>query len=116
MANRAYKRQEKVLAEYFKGNRTHQPGIDSPDAESSFFSVEAKGRKVVPKYLIDGIEQAERNATVGKLPVMVLHRQGQRHVNDLAIMRLSTFLEFALLMQDFYEWMAARQEEQHGPQ
>ncbi len=72
----------------------HALGLQTPDVETTAFSVEVKHRKALPAWLEAAMAQAETNATPGKLAIVVLHESGRRHENDLVLVR----------MRDFEEW------------
>ena len=95
MPDKAWKATERAIAAYMKGKRMsdHGLGLRTPDVETDWLSVEVKHRKKLPKFLVDAIEQAETNASPGKMPIVVLHQSGWRHDKDLVIMRLSEFRE-----------------------
>ncbi len=91
-----WKAVERAVARKMKGTRmsNHALGQRTPDVETTAFSVEVKHRKTLPAWLLSALTQAETNATPGKLPVVVLHEAGQRHDNDLVMVRLAEFCEW----------------------
>ena len=70
----------------------HALGLQTPDVETTAYSVEVKSRKRLPAWLEDAVCQAEAHATPGKLAIVVLHQTGRRHDNDLVVVRLSGFV------------------------
>ena len=92
---KTWKRTEKRHAKDLGAERvsTLKRGEESADSENSWLSIESKERKSVPAYLIEFMEQAERNAN-GKLPIVVLHKLGQRYDSDLVFMRFKDFKEW----------------------
>ena len=72
-----------------------------PDIKHPWLAVEVKSRKQLPAWLLQAMYQAVRNAPKGKLPLVIWHEKGQRHDNDLVMMRL----------KDFEEWFGNGREE-----
>ena len=72
----------------------HALGQQTPDVETTAFSVEVKSRKTLPGWIEAAMCQAEDNASDGKLPLVVLHQVGRRHDNDLVMVRLGAFVEW----------------------
>ena len=83
---------ERAIAARLGGQRVGQYGGE--DVTTSVFSIEVKSRESVPKWLTHAIEQAEAHAPDGKLPLAVIHTLGQRHDDDLVVLRLSAFEEW----------------------
>ena len=83
------KRNEKALADRLEGKRLGILGFDDVQVEVNGiqFSIEAKS--FVRYAGVKILEQAERNAPEGKIPLAIVHIKGQRRDNDLVIMRLS---------------------------
>ena len=71
----------------------HALGRRTADVETTSYSVEVKHRQSLPRWLLGAISQAERNATQGKLPLVVLHASGCAHVDDLVVLRLGHFVD-----------------------
>ena len=97
MANQSnWKGSERALAARLGGERisNHALGMQTPDVETRAWSVEVKCRKVLPFWLTDALAQARRNATDGKLALVILHQVGQRHDNDVVVLRLDDFVEW----------------------
>lgn len=96
MPSRAWKEAEKGVAELLGGERVSNTalGLRSSDVEAGAYSVEVKSRKALPAWLESAVGQAHRNAPAGKLPMVVLHKTGQRRVNDLVVLRLGEFIEW----------------------
>lgn len=87
----AWKRTERSIAARLYGQRVGNSGRNTEDVAHAWLSVEVKHRKSLPAWLVDAVAQACRNAEAAKLPIAVLHEHGQRHDNDLVIMRLADF-------------------------
>ena len=96
MANSTWKNCERAIAAKIGGVRlsNHGLGLQTPDVETEAYSVEVKSRKVLPAWLTGAVAQAVRNASAGKLPLVVLHEVGRRHDNDLVILRMGDFQEW----------------------
>lgn len=69
-------------------------GLPMPDVETSAYSVECKHKAKLPGWLTSAVNQAHRNASAGKLPLVVLHQSGQRHDLDLVVVRMGEFIEW----------------------
>jgi len=69
-------------------------GERTADVETSAFSIEVKHRGKLPLWIHGAMDQAERNARDGKLPLLVLHECGRHHRNDLVVLRLGDFRDW----------------------
>jgi hypothetical protein len=78
------------------GERTSKRGLGSnaPDVLAGGFAVEVKHRRTLPAWLTAAMAQSARNAPDGALPLVVLHEAGQRHADDLVVLRLADFREW----------------------
>ena len=96
MPNATWKNTERAVAKALGGQRisNHALGLRTPDVETEALSGEVKHRETLPQWLKGAMAQAETNATPGKLPIVVLHVKGQRHDNDLVVVRLGQFVEW----------------------
>jgi len=77
----------------FKATRRSraQMGESVEDISWGPFSVELKTRKTVPKYLLEWMAQAERNAGTA-VPVVVIHQDHASMGDQLVMLRLSALL------------------------
>ena len=94
MSERAWKRCEREVAGILGGCRVPVTGRargDVPDIRHRWLSVEVKGRRSLPAWLLKAVAQARAAATPHQLPIAVLHQEGARHGSDLVVMRLSDF-------------------------
>ena len=93
MPNKTWKQVERAIAHRIGGQRMSKAGLGEavPDVENDWLSIEVKTRRTFPAWLEGSLEQAERNATAGKLPTVRLHKIGQRHGRDLIVLRASDF-------------------------
>ena len=91
MASDAWKKHERAVAKRLGGQRAGPTGKTGSDVLHPAFAIEAKERKSVPKYLEDFLDQAERSARPEQLPIVVLHKLGKRHDNDIVLIRLRHF-------------------------
>jgi hypothetical protein len=91
-----WKHTERKVAAIIGGQRTSKTGLGSqtPDVENGAWSIEVKHRASIPFWLSDALDQSKRNASDGKLPLVVLHEAGARHDNDMVLVRLSDFVEW----------------------
>ena len=96
MPNDTWKKCERAVAARIGGERisNHALGLQTPDCESDWLSVEVKHRKALPGWLLDALDQAETNASAGTLAVAVLHQAGQRYDDALVVLRLSDFVDW----------------------
>jgi len=70
---------------------------DVPDGEHEWISVEIKTRKVIPKWIRNGMHQAQASNVMGnKLPIVFIHEQGTRYDDDLVVMRMKDFEDWYL--------------------
>lgn len=90
--HRAFKGTERAVAKLLGGKRLgHFGGVD---VKARWVSAEVKHRQSLPEWLIDAMAQAKRHAEEGQLPIVVLHVHGERHDENLVIMRLGDFQEW----------------------
>lgn len=97
MPDKAWKRTERAIAKMFGGKRTGPTGKDMPDCIVNGWAIEVKERKFLPVWLLDAVDQCEHNAAIyapENIPITVLHGLGNRHENDLVVMRLGKFMEW----------------------
>ena len=80
---------ERWLANDLGGRRTGILGNE--DVLTPRFSVEAKEREKMPKFIKDCVGQAIRNCPDNKLPIVCLHKLGGSHHGDIVIMEYSVF-------------------------
>lgn len=90
----AWKRTERRVAHLLNGERTGNHGTATEDVQHAWLSVEVKHRRQLPGWLTGAMQQAQRNAPAGRLPVVVLHAHGARAVNDLVVLRMGDFLDW----------------------
>ncbi len=67
---------------------------DQPDIAHPWLSLEVKDRATLPAWLLDALAQAEASAQPAQLPVVVLHRAGDRHHSALVVLRLVSFVDW----------------------
>jgi hypothetical protein len=90
---------ESAIAKYLDAERI--AGSGKRDVDGGWLSVECKERSTVCGWLVNMVAQAVRLAKAGQLPVGVIHFLGQRHDDDLVVLRLA----------DFREWFGDNREE-----
>jgi hypothetical protein len=61
------------------------------DVRTDWLVAECKSWSRLPARVVAALEQAERAARDGQLPVAVLHQVGQRRENDLVVLRWGDF-------------------------
>ena len=86
-----WKQTERAIARRLEGQRIGCTGQATPDVVTDSLSIEVKHRDQLPQWLMAAMAQAVTNAPAGKLPVLILHQSGQRHGNDLVVLRLADF-------------------------
>lgn len=92
-----WKRTEREVARLLGGRRVPITGRargDAPDVAHPWLSIEVKERSSLPRWLLTALRQARAAARDGQLPVVVLHQTGQRHNDDLVVLRLADFREW----------------------
>ena len=91
---KSWKSCERRVAELLGGHRVPVSGRGrgyTPDIEHPTLSIEVKSRKKIPAWLEGALRQAETSAKNGRLPVVVLHQDGQRYTGSLVVLRLENF-------------------------
>ncbi len=83
----AWKRTERAIAKRLNGKRLGATGRHGADILTDWLSVEVKHRRKLPQWLKDALDQAASSAE-GRLPIVILHERGQRHDEDIVLMRL----------------------------
>lgn len=98
---KTWKATERKTAQMLGGQRVGNRGTNTEDVSHAWLSVECKHRKEIPTWLKMAMWQARTNAAADKLPVVILHESGQRHADNLVVIR----------MADFREWFGDTEEE-----
>jgi len=93
MANANWKQTERAVAKRLNGRRQGATGKATADVLTGWLSVEVKHRRRLPKWLITALTQA-RTGAGERLPIVVLHEAGQRHSDDLVVLRLADFQDW----------------------
>ena len=90
-----WKHVERAVAKRLGGQRVPVSGrAGQPDIAHSWLAIEVKHRRKLPQWLTKALEQAERAARPDQLPVAIIHRHGERHSEDLVVLRLRAFEEW----------------------
>jgi hypothetical protein len=87
---------ERRIAQLLGGQRVPVSGRsrgDAPDIAHERLSIEVKSRKTLPAWLLDALAQARAATKDGRVPVAVLHQDGQQYRDALVVMRLADFVE-----------------------
>ncbi|MEJ5225350.1 MAG: hypothetical protein WHV44_12910 [Anaerolineales bacterium] len=95
MGDKAWKRTERTIAARLNGQRVPITGRargSAPDIAHPWLSIEVKHRKRLPLWLLEALDQARAAATDRQMPICILHQAGERHDNDLVLMRMSDFV------------------------
>jgi len=94
MPDKTWKMAERRVAARFGTQRTGPQGRNTPDVVTSDLSIEVKTRRSLPAWLHEALAQAERNAQLGTLPVVVLHQVGTRYDDDMIVMSMKSFTQW----------------------
>lgn len=101
---KTWKHTERHVAKALNGQRVGNRGTNTEDVSHEWLSIECKHRESLPSWLKLAMWQAKTNACADKLPVVVLHESGQRHADNLVIIR----------MADFQEWFGGNADSEAG--
>jgi len=93
MADTTWKQTERAIAGRLNGKRQGAVGRTGADVVNDWLAVEVKHRRRLPQWLKDALTQA-RSGAGDRLPIVVLHEAGQRHSDDLVLVRLADFQEW----------------------
>ena len=97
MVEKRWKRNERRQAEMLGGERVPITGRQrgsAPDIKHAWLAIESKSRKAIPGWLREAMEQAEASKRENQLPVAIVHTVGERHPQDLIVMRLGDFIDW----------------------
>ena len=94
MTDKTWKRVERTIAKRLNGRRQGAVGRKGPDALSDWLALEIKHRRRLPQWLKDALAQAKSGASEQQLAIAVLHEAGQRHADDLVVLRLGDFQDW----------------------
>ncbi len=95
--DKTWKASERAIARRLGGRRVGNSGRDTEDVSHAWLSIEVKTRRSLPAWLLGAMAQARRNSPPTRLPMVVLHKVGQRHDGDLVVVTLA----------DFQDWFGA---------
>ena len=90
MTDKTWKQVERAIARRLNGRRQGATGRRGPDVVNDWLVAEVKHRRRLPQWLITALTQAKTGAGE-RLPIVVLHESGQRHSDDLVVLRLADF-------------------------
>src|SRR5687767_9824075 len=71
MADKRWKRHERMVAKALGSERIANSGYGSPDMVTSLLSVEHKSTRSFSKRVYNALDQSKRNARVGTIPITV---------------------------------------------
>ncbi len=95
MSEARWKATERRVATELNGRRIPVSGrAGRPDVDHRWLAPEVKSRKELPGWLLEAMRQAQGSAGPSQLPVVILHRVGDRYQHGLVV----------LTMQDFRDW------------
>lgn len=89
---RSFKNTERAVAKSLKAKRTGHLGI--ADVQNDWLSAECKHRKELPTWMTDAMSQARTHAREGQLPVVILHKHGTKHVENLVLLTFGDFIDW----------------------
>lgn len=92
--SQAWKDAERKIAAMFGTKRVGPTGRTGPDLHNHRFAVEVKERKTLPKWILAALTQVTTSSPESLVPTVVLHQLGSKHVDDLIVFKLSTFLAY----------------------
>jgi hypothetical protein len=90
MTDKTWKQTERAIARRLNATRQGAVGRTGADVVNDWLAVEVKHRRRLPQWLKDALTQARAGAC-DRLPIVVLHEAGQRHSDDLVVLRLADF-------------------------
>lgn len=79
MPTKTWKTHERKVAQLAGGKRNGATGTNSADVSNGLLDIEVKHGKRIPKFVVDALGQAQRNAAPGRVPVVVLHPAHSSH-------------------------------------
>jgi len=94
MPDKLWKASERKISRLLGGQRAGAVGREGPDVIHPHLAVEVKERRKLPAWLLSAVEQAIMGAPKDKLPMVVLHRAGDRYEDALVVVRLRDWQEW----------------------
>jgi len=96
MTNKLWKSVERKVAELLGGKRVpvHSTSGIKSDVDHEWLSIECKERQNPIRFLEKSMQQAVRNASENKLPIVVVHIKGSEYLSDYVILRLGDFRDW----------------------
>lgn len=91
--SKQWKNVEKAIAKLFGGKRVGVTGLNTEDVEHDIFSIEVKHRLAIPKWLMDFVEQAEKECDSDKLSLVIIHGKNMKYEDNLAIIRVGELIK-----------------------
>ena len=96
MPDAAWKVAERTVARRLGGKRAGPTGKEGPDVLHALWAIEIKERRrPLPAEIREALAQAARAARPDQLPIVVWHVLGRRHDDDVVMMRLADFEDWA---------------------
>ncbi len=107
MSGQRWKRAERDIAALLGGVRLPNIGRGQPDVRAPGLAGQVKTMKALPLWLVAAVDQSERDADAGELPIVVLNevRQGVR-ARRLLVVDLATLLAWQTCAADYLEVVA----------
>jgi hypothetical protein len=94
MADKAWKKNERDIANYIGGVRVPITGRQrgsAPDISHMWLGVEVKLRQTVPGWIHEGMEQAQAASVGHQMPVLIIRQKGQKIQDALICTTLKEF-------------------------
>ena len=86
-------RHEAAIAKRFNSERVGLTGKATIDVDAGWLAIECKERESLPAWIKVALGKANAKANDGQLAIVILHELGERHDNDLVVLRLKDFEE-----------------------
>jgi hypothetical protein len=93
MPDKTWKVAERKVSKLLGGQRAGAVGREGADVIHPHLSVEVKERRRLPDWLLHAMAQAV-GAADGRLPMVVLHRAGDRYEDAMVIVRMRDWIEW----------------------
>ncbi len=91
-----WKSEERRVAAALGGTRLPNTGTGQCDVRAGRYAIQVKARESLPAWLTGAVEQAERDADAGEIPVVVLSEVSQgRKARRLVVMALDDWRDLA---------------------
>ncbi len=91
-----WKNQERQIAAALGGTRLPNNGFGQPDVRAGRYAIQVKSRQTLPTWLTEAVDQAQRDANAGEIPVLVLSQVSQgRRARRYVVMTFDVWRDLA---------------------